>query len=44
MPKVLADPPMKNQLLAALPHKEYKRLLPHLETVSLRVKEVLQEP
>lgn len=44
MPKVPTDPPVKNQLLAALPHREYKRLLPHLETVSLRVKDVLHEP
>jgi CRP-like cAMP-binding protein len=44
MAKVAADSPGKNQLLAALPHKEYKRLLPHLELVSLGVKEVLHEP
>ena len=44
MPKVPTDPPVKNQLWAALPHKEYQRLLPHLETVSVRVKEVLHEP
>src|ERR1019366_4595076 len=44
MAKVVSDPPVRNQLLAALPQKEYKRLLPHLETVSLRVKQVLQEP
>ena len=44
MAKVVADSPVKNQLLTALPHKEYKRLLPHLETVSLSIKEVLHEP
>ena len=43
MAKVAADSPVKNHLLAALPHKEYKRLLPHLELVSLGVKEVLHE-
>ena len=44
MAKVAADSPVKNHLLAALPHKEYKRLLPHLELVSLGAKEVLHEP
>src|ERR1700678_1063138 len=44
MSKVAADSPVKNHLLAALPQKEYKRLLPHLELVSLDVKEVLHEP
>jgi hypothetical protein len=34
---------VKNQLLAALPQKEYARLLPNLETVSLGFKEVLYE-
>jgi CRP-like cAMP-binding protein len=43
MAKVATDSP-KNLLLAALPHKEYERLLPHLKTVSLSVKQVLQEP
>ncbi|MDT5121349.1 MAG: hypothetical protein QOC96_831 [Acidobacteriota bacterium] len=36
-------PPIQNQLLAALPDKEYKRLLPHLESVSLSFMEVLYE-
>jgi CRP-like cAMP-binding protein len=27
--------PIKNRLLAALPHREYKRLFPHLEFISL---------
>jgi CRP-like cAMP-binding protein len=44
MPMAPAARPMKNHLLAALPQKEYKRLLPHLKLVSLGVKEVLQEP
>jgi hypothetical protein len=26
-------PPIRNQLLAALPRAEYKRLIPHLKTV-----------
>ena len=36
-------PPIQNQLLAALPWKVYKRLLPHLESVSLPFMEVLYE-
>lgn len=36
-------PPIRNQLLAALPGKDYKRLLPHLESVSLPFMEVLYE-
>jgi CRP-like cAMP-binding protein len=36
-------PPIQNQLLAALPGKEYKRLLPHLEEVRLPFMEVLYE-
>ena len=43
MPKVAVDPPVKNKLLAALPQTEYKRLLLHLELVSLSVKEILHE-
>ena len=31
----------KNQLLAALPTKDFRRLLPHLKTVPLRVRQVL---
>jgi len=44
MVKFACDPPVRNQLLAALPQKEFERLLPHLDLVSLRVKEVLHEP
>jgi CRP-like cAMP-binding protein len=36
-------PTIPNQLLAALPGKEYKRLIPHLEFVSLPMMEVLYE-
>ena len=43
MPKNSRPPPIQNQLLAALPGKDYKRLLPHLESVSLPFMEVLYE-
>lgn len=43
MPKNSRPPPIQNQLLAALPSKEYKRLIPHLEFVSLPFMEVLYE-
>ena len=36
-------PPPQNQLLAALPGKDYKRLYPHLKSVSLPFLEVLYE-
>lgn len=36
-------PPIRNHLLAALPGKDYKRLLPHLESVPLPFMEVLYE-
>jgi CRP-like cAMP-binding protein len=36
-------PPIQNQLLAALPAKDYKRLIPHLESVPLPFMEVLYE-
>lgn len=36
--------PIENRLLAALPKKEYQRLLPELEHVSLSFAEVLYEP
>jgi CRP-like cAMP-binding protein len=36
-------PPIQNHLLAALPGKAYKRLIPHLETVRLPFMEVLYE-
>lgn len=34
----------KNQLLAALPEEEYKRLVPHLEFVSLPINQTIYEP
>ena len=37
------QPPLQNQLLAALPAKVYKRLLPHLEFISLPFMEVIYE-
>lgn len=36
--------PVTNRLLTALPAEEYKRLLPYLEIVSLKLKQVLYEP
>ena len=36
--------PVGNNLIAALPQEEYKRLLPNLEPVSLAIKQVLYEP
>ncbi len=36
-------PPIQNHLLAALPGKDFERLLPHLETVRLPFMEVLYE-
>ena len=40
------DPPAQsaNRLLSALPRKEYQRLLPELEQVTMRFAEVLYEP
>lgn len=35
--------PVSNDLLAALPREEYERLLPHLERVSLPLRQVLYE-
>lgn len=43
MPKKSRPPPIQNQLLAALPAKEYARLLPYLESVPLPFMEVLYE-
>lgn len=43
MPNQSRLPPIQNQLLAALPGREYKRLLPHLEHVPLPFMEVLHE-
>lgn len=43
MPRNSRPPPIRNHLLAALPGKEYKHLLPHLESVPLPFMEVLYE-
>ena len=43
LPNQSRPPPIRNRLLAALPGKEYKRLLPHLESVPLPFMEVLHE-
>jgi CRP-like cAMP-binding protein len=43
LPNKSRPPPIQNQLLAALPGAEYKRLLPHLESVRLPFMEVLYE-
>jgi len=37
-------PPNANQLLAALPPKDYARLRPHLATVPMKLKQILWEP
>jgi CRP-like cAMP-binding protein len=36
--------PFQNQLLSAIPTQEYERLLPHLELVSLPVRQIIYEP
>ena len=43
MPNKSRPPPIRNHLLAALPGGDYKRLLPHLESVALPFMEVLHE-
>lgn len=43
MPNKSRPPPIQNQILAALPGKEYKRLIPYLEYVPLPFMEVLYE-
>jgi CRP-like cAMP-binding protein len=43
MPKAIKPPPPQNKILAALPSKEYNRLLPHLTPVSLSSGETLYE-
>ena len=44
LPTVRRRAPVANRLLAALPEKEYQRLLPELEQVTLPFAEVLYEP
>ena len=39
-----ARTPLDNALLAALPREDYERLLPHMETVSLGMRESIYEP
>jgi CRP-like cAMP-binding protein len=43
LPRNSLTPPIQNQLLAALPGKEYKRLLPHLESFRLSFMDILYE-
>ena len=43
MPNKSRPPPIRNQLLAALPGEEYRRLLPHLESVPLPFMKILNE-
>ena len=43
MPKNSRPPPIRNRLLAALPGKDYERLIPHLESVPLPFMDVLHE-
>jgi CRP-like cAMP-binding protein len=43
LPKNSLSPPIHNQLLAALPGTEYKRLLPHLESFRLSFMDTLYE-
>lgn len=44
MPKVSVSSPPANRLLAALPAKEYQRLLPELEPVTLTFAEIIYSP
>lgn len=44
MPTTKRAAPLVNSLLAALPRKEYQRLLPELETVPLEFGDILYEP
>jgi CRP-like cAMP-binding protein len=43
VPKTAKSPPPRNKILAALPDKEYQRLLPRLTPVSLSLGETLYE-
>ena len=47
-PRTVRPPPTdrrpKNHLLAALPAKDFRRLLPYLKTVPIRLKQVLHKP
>lgn len=44
MPSHKRDEPVANRLLAALPKKDYQRLLPELEQVTLTFGDILYEP
>ena len=44
MPPDKLNPPIANRLLAALPAKEYRRLLPELEQVAMPFAEIIYEP
>lgn len=44
MPLIPQQPRVANRILAALPPKEYRRLLPQLEDVSLSFSQVIYEP
>jgi CRP-like cAMP-binding protein len=44
MPTTKREPPVNNRLLAKLPKKEYQRLLPQLESVTLAFGKILYEP
>jgi hypothetical protein len=44
MPSTKRDVPLTNRLLAALPKKEYQRLLPQIEHVALSFGDILFEP
>jgi CRP-like cAMP-binding protein len=44
MPSAEKNQPVMNRLLAALPKKEYQRLLPELESVSLSFGDIIFEP
>ena len=43
-PPAKLSPPVENRLLAALPVKEYRRLLPALERVAMPFAEIIYEP
>ena len=44
MPTKQSNQPVTNRLLAALPKKEYRQLLPELEPVTLTFGDILYEP
>ncbi|HZZ78914.1 MAG TPA: hypothetical protein VFE62_10375, partial [Gemmataceae bacterium] len=44
MAKPPGDSLVVNRILAALPHKEFRRILTHLEPVSLNARDIIHEP